>query len=106
MKKDVFSKLMAFWADLENGKIHYTLAHQRDNAIMIAVVVPGERWEVEFCDDGSVEVERFISNREIYGEGAISELLTKYSDQDGNGLGLPQDVGLGAAAKQDLVEQI
>lgn len=105
MKKDVFSKLMAFLADLENGKIYYTLAHQRDNAIMVAVVVPGERWEVEFCDDGSVEVERFISNGEIYGEGVISDLLTKYSDQDDNGLGLPQDIGLAVTTRHDLVEQ-
>ncbi|MCI0691701.1 hypothetical protein L0337_06785 [candidate division KSB1 bacterium] len=106
MKKDVLSKLMAFLADLENGKIHCALSHQRDNAIMIAVVVPGERWEVEFCEDGSVEVERFISSGEIYGEGAIDELLAKYSDQDGNGLELPQNVGLAAAAQQGLVEQI
>ncbi len=106
MKKNVFDKLMAFLADLENGKIHYTLAHQRDNAIMVAVVVPGERWEVEFCDDGSVEVERFISNGEIYGESAINELLAKYSDQDDNGLELPQDIGLAAATRHELVEQI
>jgi hypothetical protein len=35
---------------------------------MVLVTVPGERWEVEFFADGSIEVERFISNGEICGE--------------------------------------
>ena len=55
-------------AGLERGKIHYTLQSCRDEAIMVLVTVPGERWEVEFLADGSVEVERFISDGEIYGE--------------------------------------
>ncbi|MFB2837163.1 hypothetical protein [Floridanema evergladense] len=29
-------------------KVSYTLAHHRDEAIMVTVAVPGERWEVEF----------------------------------------------------------
>jgi hypothetical protein len=47
---------------------------------MVLVAVPGERWEVEFLDDGSVEVERFISNGEICGEEALHELWTTYAD--------------------------
>jgi len=82
MKKNVFNNLMAFLADLEKGKIHYTLTHHRENALMINIVVPGERWEVEFFDDGSVEIERFISAGEIADEAALSELLAKYSDQN------------------------
>jgi len=34
---------------------------------MVNVNVPGERWEVEFFDDGSVEVERFVTT------GALSD---------------------------------
>ena len=28
---------------------------------MVTVAVPGERWEIEFINDGTVEVERFES---------------------------------------------
>jgi len=105
MKKSVFNQLLAFLAELEEGKINYTLAHQRDDAMMIVAVVPGERWEIEFFDDGSVEVERFISNGAIYGENALSELLANYSDQERAGTESPQDFGLAVVAEHDLVEQ-
>jgi hypothetical protein len=106
MKKNVFGKLIAFLADLEKGKIHYTLAHQRDNAIMVIVVVPGERWEVEFFEDGSVETERFVSNGEIYGEEALNDLLTKYSDREHDRLESPQDVGLTSITEYQPAEQV
>jgi hypothetical protein len=80
------------------------LAHQRDNAIMVIVAVPGERWEVEFCEDGSVEVERFISNGEIAGEAALSELLTKYSDHEQDGSVSPQNMDLVAATEYNSAE--
>jgi len=83
MKKYMFNKMLSFLNDLEGGKISYSLHHYRDNAIMIIVAVPGERWEIEFLDDGSIEIERFISNGEILGEKALGELLTKYSDPVG-----------------------
>ena len=93
MRGNVFDKFLAFLAKLEQGKISYTLAHHRDDAIMVSAAVPGERWEIEFLDDGSIEVERFVSNGEIYGESALSELLAKYSDQDGaDGTASPQDL--------------
>ena len=47
---------------------------------MVTVAVPGERWEVEFLNDGSVEVEKFVSNGEIGGEEALGELFSRYSD--------------------------
>ena len=106
MKKNTLNQLLAFLADLEQGKISYTLAHQRDNAIMIAVVVPGQRWEIEFFDDGSIEAEKFISDGEIYGEGALNELLAKYSDRERAALSLPQTFVLNQAVEHELVEQI
>ena len=48
---------------------------------MVTVAVPGERWEVEFLSDGSVDIEKFISNGEIAGEEVISELFARYSEQ-------------------------
>lgn len=106
MKKNVFNHLMAFLANLEKGKIHYTLTHPRENAIMISVVVPGERWEIEFLDDGSVEVERFISDGEISDETALGELLTKYSDQDESSLTSLNAMNLEVSAEYQAAEQI
>ena len=75
-----FGKLTPFSKKLEQAQIHYTLASHREDAIMVLVTVPGERWEIEFLGDGSVEVERFLSNGEISGEEALHELLRKYAD--------------------------
>jgi hypothetical protein len=37
---------------LEAARIHYRLERTRDDAIAIEVVVPGERWEIEFLETG------------------------------------------------------
>ena len=79
MNKNAFDKLTSFLTDLEHGGISYTLAHNRDEAITVSVAVPGERWEVEFLDDGSVEVERFVSNGEVHGEEILKELFARYA---------------------------
>lgn len=48
---------------------------------MVLVATPGERWEIEFLDDGSVEIEKFTSNGEIYGKDILNELLARYAEQ-------------------------
>ena len=82
MSEHPFRKLTTFLKQLDREQIHYTLASYRDDAIMVLVTVPGERWEIEFFGDGSVEVERFISNGEICGEETLPELFTRYADQE------------------------
>ena len=82
MNAPPFQKLTRFLKQLEQDKLHYTLASHRDDAIMVQVAVPGERWEIEFLGDGTVEVERFVSNGEIGGEEALHELFTRYADHE------------------------
>jgi hypothetical protein len=43
---------------------------------MVMVLVPGHRFEVEFFDDGHVEVERFTSPGNMFGEEALAEILS------------------------------
>jgi hypothetical protein len=62
-----------FLDELEGRRITYRLEHIRD-ALMVVVFVPGQRWEVEFFPDGSIEVERFRSNGEIGSEQTLNEL--------------------------------
>ncbi|MGZ8843376.1 MAG: hypothetical protein ACXW18_06915 [Pyrinomonadaceae bacterium] len=81
MKRNVFDKLTAFLTELEGRQISYTLSHNRDEAIMINVAAPGERWEIEFLEDGSVEVERFISNGAVDSEETLRELFARYRNE-------------------------
>jgi len=82
MKRNVFDKLTAFLTDLEGRQISYTLSHNREEAIMVNVAAPGERWEIEFLEDGSIEVERFISNGEVHNEEILRDLLARYRSKD------------------------
>jgi hypothetical protein len=84
MKSVIFNSLITFLNKLEQKSISYTLAHNRDEAITVFVATPGERWEIEFLSDGSVEIEKFTSNGEIYGKDVLNELFARYSDQPHN----------------------
>jgi hypothetical protein len=74
-KASAFDDLIAFLNKLESRHITYELAHHRDEALMISVVLPGQRWEIEFLLDGSVEIEKFVSDGHIYDETVLVELF-------------------------------
>ena len=76
------TSLLSFLNDLRQGKIHYRLSQHRNDAIMVEVAVPGERWEVEFLDEGGVEAEVFRSDGEIRDDSALSELVRRHSDTE------------------------
>lgn len=76
-----FAKLTRFLARLDAEQIYHTLSHHREESVMVNIAVPGQRWEVEFFVDGSVEVERFISAGEMSGEEALAELFEKYGGE-------------------------
>jgi hypothetical protein len=99
MSINVFDRLTEFLSDLEAKGISYTLAHNRDEAIIVIAAAPGERWEVEFLEDGTLEVERFVSNGQVSGEDALIELFARYSETGCEGLDSSQDVELVAAGE-------
>jgi len=68
----IFLRVLRFLDALDTAKIWYRLEHVRET-LMVILAIPGERWEVEFFEDGRIEVERFVSTGSIEGE----ELLTK-----------------------------
>ena len=70
--------LLDFLRELENHKIHYALLHARERAIMVIVTVPGQRWEVEFFEDGRVDVEKFLSDGTISGESELRRLFEEF----------------------------
>ena len=75
----MMEKLLEFLNELEAKKIYYKLNKVRD-AIMVEIAVPGERWEVEFFDDGNIEIEKFISSGDIFNESELKTFFEKYSD--------------------------
>ena len=76
----ITESVLDFLDRLREAKIHFTLASHRDDAIMVQITVPGERWEVEFMKDGSVEVERFRSNGQITNQAELATLFNLFSD--------------------------
>jgi hypothetical protein len=73
-------KLNALLAQLRQAKIHHSLRDTRENAVSVDVAVPGERWEIDLLDDGSVEIEVFRSDGTIHDESKLVELLAEFAD--------------------------
>jgi hypothetical protein len=83
MNGDTYHKILDLLRRLDAAKIAHRLTQCRDDAIMIEVDVPGERWEIEFVDYGDavhVEIERFRSNGKMYGEAMLETLFAKYAE--------------------------
>ncbi len=71
-------ELLDFLARLRTEGIHFTLEHIRCESVLVFVVVPGQRWEVEFMDDGSIQVEVFESAGRILDRSALERLFATF----------------------------
>jgi hypothetical protein len=79
---DTFHDVLSLLRRLDEAKIAYRLNRVRDDALMIEVSVPGERWEIEFVsygDEVRMEIERFRSNGRIEDESCLELLFHRYS---------------------------
>ncbi len=76
---DLTITILDFLGRLKRAKIQYALEQIRDNAIMVNVTVPGERWEIEFTADGAIEIEIFKSDGSIFGKETLEELFKKHA---------------------------
>jgi len=52
---------------------------------MAEVVIPGQRWEIEFCKCGNtsnyeIEIEKFLSDGKIYDVSELDVLFHDFSD--------------------------
>lgn len=66
--------LFEFMKSLEDNRIDFRLDRVRET-VMVIVAIPGERWEVEFFEDGSIEVERFLGQGVVPSDGLLATLL-------------------------------
>jgi len=77
---DNLEKLLSFLNRLNEVHISFSLSQIRRETIMVLISVPGEHWEVEFFEDGSIEIEIYKSDGEIYDGKKLDELFDKFSD--------------------------
>ncbi|HMN16512.1 MAG: hypothetical protein HND40_08200 [Ignavibacteriota bacterium] len=73
-------ELISFLNKLEGKKMFYYLSKIRNESILIEVTVPGQKWEIEFMENGDVEIEKFLSDGKIYGKNELEILFQKFSD--------------------------
>lgn len=72
-----FDRLLAFIRELDARKLRYSLGSIRDESLLVTVATPGVLWEVEFMNDGGVEVEKYVSDGNILGQEAVEALLAE-----------------------------
>ncbi|WP_218012472.1 hypothetical protein [Bacillus sp. AFS041924] len=73
-------ELIEFLNELESKSIYYQLNKTRDESIMVEVVVPGQRWEIEFMIDGTIEIEKFLSDGNFFDAQELEVLIKEFSD--------------------------
>ena len=74
-------KLISLLNDLEAHNLFYRLSKHSEHAIMVEIAVPGERWEVEFWQDGRVITERFRRDGVMLdNEADLRALIAEYAD--------------------------
>jgi len=78
--KSSLDELLAFATRLDSDHIPYSLSVERANAVMVTVAVPGQRWEVEFMADGSIEVEKFTSDGQLYHPSQVDDLFDEIKE--------------------------
>lgn len=82
MSANPLQAILDFLLALDERKIPYRLSRVRAEALMVEVAVPGERWEVEFFADGTIETERFVTEGQVRpGPAPLDDLL---GDDDGD----------------------
>jgi hypothetical protein len=75
---NVFGRLLTFLDQLEGSKIQYDLKHVRDS-IMVQAYLPIGTWEIEFFEDGTIEVE--LLSRQEGVERVSKEWLERFIEE-------------------------
>jgi hypothetical protein len=80
MSGATITNLLSLTRKLKAAKIFYRLSDPTEGAVMVEVAVPGERWEIEFHEDGQIGVELFVTSGGVRGQEALEELFKRFSD--------------------------
>jgi hypothetical protein len=80
MRTATLRDLLDLLRRLDAAHIRYRLANPTENAVMVEVAVPGERWEIELHADGEIGVEVFASALGVQGAEKVEDLFRRFSD--------------------------
>lgn len=74
-RDDFFELLKA----LDKDNIYYGLRRNKnEETILAGVVVPGERWQIEYFTNGSLKIEKYVSDGNILSEKESSNLYNLF----------------------------
>ena len=76
------SKLTKFLDRLDKESIHYTLTSITEGAVTVGVGAPDQHWQIEFCEDGDIEVQVFESDGETRDFSSVKQLFEAHEDDD------------------------
>lgn len=79
---DPFRRLLDFLERLEAAGLYFTLQYLRENSVLVTVFAPAARWEIDFFDDGNIDVEVFESTGEVVDEEALEQMFAEADDWD------------------------
>ncbi|WP_207652730.1 hypothetical protein [Desulfosporosinus sp. FKA] len=79
---DNFKNMNNFLNDLKENKIHFRLNKIRSESITVEVAVPRQRWEIDFMEDGTINVEKFFSDGTIYADDELKLLFNEFPDNE------------------------
>ena len=79
---DQFRRLLDFVQRLEGAGLYFMLQYLREDSVLVTVFAPAARWEIEFFDDGNMDVEVFESVGEVEGDEALERLFAEADDWD------------------------
>ncbi len=60
---------------LDAAKIHYTLARNRPECVLVAVTVVGQRIEIDVFRDGHMEISRFVGHEDVEGGAELIDAI-------------------------------
>lgn len=75
--------LIYFLDQLHGKKINFHLDKIRDS-ILIELTIPNQMWEIEFMEDGTIEIEKFISTGDKLDRIALDTLISEFAETEGD----------------------
>jgi hypothetical protein len=80
MTNEPFKALLETIERLERARIYCEVNKYREEAITLVATVPGQRWEIDFLSDGTIDVEVFASDGTLRDAKSIDDLIRDFAD--------------------------
>ncbi len=77
-QSDPMKQMFDFLDRLKESRIPFRLDISRARMILVDITLPGQRWEVEFAEDGDIDVEVFESQG-VESEERLEDLFREYA---------------------------